>query len=58
VTIETAYGEVKARTDSRDIIRADETVGLEFDRRSLTLFDAASGRALVSEANEGVLAHG
>lgn len=58
VTIETAHGEIKARTASSDAIRTDASVGLEFDRRSLTLFDAKSGRALVSEANEGVLSRG
>jgi multiple sugar transport system ATP-binding protein len=58
VTIETAYGEIKARTPSRDAIRTDASVGLELDRRSLTLFDAKSGRALRSEGNEGVLPRG
>jgi multiple sugar transport system ATP-binding protein len=58
VTIETAHGEIKARTASSDAIRTDVPVGLEFDRRSLTLFDPESGKALVSEANEGVLARG
>lgn len=58
VTIETAHGEIKARTASSHAIRTDAAVGLEFDRRSLTLFDAESGRALVSEANEGVLTRG
>lgn len=58
VTIDTAHGAIKARTASSQAIRNDETVGLEFDRRTLTLFDATSGRALVSEANEGVLIRG
>lgn len=58
VTVETAYGEIKARTASSHAIRTDETIGLEFDRRTLTLFDAASGRALLSDANEGVLIRG
>jgi multiple sugar transport system ATP-binding protein len=58
VTIETAYGEIKARAPSRDVIRTDASVGLELDRRSLTLFDAKSGKALMSEGNEGVLIRG
>lgn len=58
VTVETAHGEIKARTASSHAIRTDASVGLEFDRRSLTLFDATSGRAVVSEANEGVLSRG
>jgi multiple sugar transport system ATP-binding protein len=58
VTVETAHGEIKARTASSHAIRTDVPVGLEFDRRSLSLFDAKSGKTLVSEANEGVLARG
>lgn len=58
VTIVTAHGEIKARTASSHAIRTGSVVGLELDRRSLTLFDAKSGRALLSEANEGVLTRG
>jgi len=58
LTIETNHGEIKARTASSDVIRTGASVGLELDRRSLTLFDAKSGRALLSEGNEGVLARG
>jgi len=58
VTLQTRNGTVKARAASGLAIAADDLVGLEFDARTLTLFDAASGRALLSEANAGVLARG
>ncbi|MCY4335048.1 MAG: ABC transporter ATP-binding protein [Litoreibacter sp.] len=57
VTLNTAGGEVKARVSAQQVARAGETVGLEFDPKSVTLFDRQTGRALKSELNEGVL-HG
>ena len=58
VTLKTAHGAVKARTAAGDVARVGETVGLEFYGRTVTLFDSQTGRALRSELNEGVLAHG
>jgi multiple sugar transport system ATP-binding protein len=58
VTLKTANGMVKARTASGDVARVGETVGLTFNAKTVTLFDTQSGRALCSELNEGVLAHG
>jgi multiple sugar transport system ATP-binding protein len=58
VTLDTVAGEVKARISSAQIATPGETVGLGFDARTVTLFDKASGRALRSELNEGVLADG
>ncbi|ARM89333.1 sn-glycerol-3-phosphate ABC transporter ATP-binding protein [Rhizobium sp. CIAT894] len=58
VTIETAHGEIKARTPSKQSARVEELIGLDFDSRNLTIFDSATGNALVSEANEGVLRRG
>jgi multiple sugar transport system ATP-binding protein len=58
VTLTTPHGEVKARVPSARVVRTGEATGLRLDARTLTLFDAASGRALRSAANEGVLAHG
>lgn len=58
VTIETANGALKARLSSAQPVRTGETVGLAFDARTLTVFDAASGRALLSQANREVLAGG
>ncbi len=57
VTLNTAGGEVKARVSSQQAARAGETVGLDFDAATVTLFDRQTGRALRSELNEGVL-HG
>ncbi len=57
ITLKTAGGEVKARVPAGQVARVGETVGLEFDGKTVTLFDRQSGRALKSELNEGVL-HG
>ena len=58
VRLATANGPIKARISSSEIVRTGETVGLDFDSRTVTLFAGERGRALVSEANEGVLVHG
>lgn len=57
-TLVTPFGEVKMRAPSSQSIRVGERVGLALDARTLSLFDAASGRALPSVANSGVLGHG
>jgi multiple sugar transport system ATP-binding protein len=58
VTIQTAHGTVKARVASDEVARVGESVGLQFDKKTVTLFDNQTGKALRSELNEGVLAHG
>jgi multiple sugar transport system ATP-binding protein len=58
VTLSTEHGDVKARISSGQAVREEELVGLDFDARTLSLFDAESGKVLISEGNEGVLAHG
>ena len=58
VTLDTPNGEVKARIASDQPAAMGETVGLEFNKQTVTLFDEASGRALRSELNEGVFGHG
>ena len=58
VTLKTAHGEVKARTASGQVARVGELVGLEFDGKTVTLFDNQTGRALKSDLNQGVLANG
>jgi multiple sugar transport system ATP-binding protein len=58
VTLNTAHGVIKARTASGHVAQVGETVGLEFDGKTVTLFDNQTGRALRSDLNEGVLAHG
>ncbi|MEM8952312.1 MAG: ABC transporter ATP-binding protein [Pseudomonadota bacterium] len=57
VTLLTGNGEIKARIASDQPARVGEQVGLDFDGRTVSLFDAQSGRALRSELNEGVLSH-
>jgi len=54
VTLSTPNGMVKARIPSGHVARVGETVGLAFDARTLALFDAGSGRAFRTAANEGV----
>jgi multiple sugar transport system ATP-binding protein len=58
VSVETRAGPLKARIAADRAIAVGETTGLRLDARTLTLFDDATGRALRSEANEGVLDDG
>jgi len=58
VTIETLHGTIKARIPSHEAVAPGQTHGLEFDARTLSVFDADTGRALLSEANAEVLNHG
>ena len=58
VTLKTHNGEVKARIPSDQRARMGETVGLDFNGTTVTLFDSQSGRAIRSDLNEGVLSHG
>jgi len=58
VTLKTAHGQVKARIPSHVPVREGERTGLDFDARTLSVFDNATGRALLSESNQGVLHHG
>jgi multiple sugar transport system ATP-binding protein len=57
VTIDTPNGPLKARTPAGQPARVDEVVGLGFAAPTVTLFEAATGRALRSALNEGA-AHG
>ncbi|MBU9698624.1 ABC transporter ATP-binding protein [Rhodobacteraceae bacterium HSP-20] len=54
VTLSTAHGSVKARIPSGHVARVGETVGLDFDARTLSVFDAGTGRAFRTAANAGV----
>ncbi|MEQ9607584.1 MAG: ABC transporter ATP-binding protein [Kiloniellaceae bacterium] len=58
VTLRSHNGDLKARVSSDQPVRTGETVGLSFNARTISLFEAASGRALRSELNEGVLGNG
>ncbi len=57
VTLATANGPVKARIPAGHVARVGETVGLTFAAPKLSVFDAGTGRALRTSANEGVF-HG
>jgi multiple sugar transport system ATP-binding protein len=58
VTLQTPNGAIKARVPSDQRVGAGETVGLELDGATVTLFDEGSGRALRSAWNAEVLGHG
>ena len=57
VSLETPAGPLKARLPAGVSAAPGEVTGLRLDDRALSLFDAATGRALRSAANEKVLAH-
>jgi multiple sugar transport system ATP-binding protein len=54
VTVSSPNGVLKARTPSGAAARVGENVALDFDARSLSVFDAGSGRAFRTSANAGV----
>ena len=58
VTLDAAHGPVKARIGSEIVVKIGDTTGMRFDPRSITMFDAANGKALISKANQRVLNHG
>lgn len=57
ITLDSAFGAVKARIGSDQNVSIGDTTGLAFDPRSITLF-ADNGHALISKANQKVLSHG
>lgn len=58
VSLTTPNGILKARVLATQIARVGETVGLGFNPRTITIFDDSTGKALLSEANKGVLKNG
>lgn len=58
VTLETPNGEIKSRIGSTQSIKVGDQVGLAFDARTITIFNADTGKALLSHANREVLQHG
>ena len=58
VTLSTPNGNLKARVDSAKSIRLGENIGLNFDPRTITIFNAETGKALLSEANQKVFNRG
>jgi multiple sugar transport system ATP-binding protein len=57
VTVNTPFGQVKARTKATGEVRPGENVGLRLSGSRLSLFDKQSGRAVRSALYEGA-AHG
>jgi len=53
ITVVTAHGQVKARLSASASVRLGETVGLAFRGDRLSLFDAASGKAVPSALYDG-----
>ncbi|MCR9215038.1 MAG: ABC transporter ATP-binding protein [Proteobacteria bacterium] len=58
VTINTANGDLKARINADLPATVGDKVGLSFNPKTVTLFDADTGQALLSDLNKEVLAHG
>lgn len=58
ITVATPNGDLKARTSAAQSIKVGEKVGLEFDQRTITIFNTETGKALLSQANQEVLLHG
>jgi len=58
VTLKTQHGDVKARIASDQKVTAGETVGLDFNGSTVTVFNNQTGAALRSALNEGLLGHG
>lgn len=58
VTIATPNGTIKSRMSAALSIQVGEMPGLEFDSRTVSLFNVQTGRALLSQANQEVLRHG
>jgi multiple sugar transport system ATP-binding protein len=58
VSLTTPNGILKARVLATQIARVGETIGLDFNPRTITIFDDYTGKALLSEANKGVLKNG
>ncbi|MEO0328552.1 MAG: ABC transporter ATP-binding protein [Pseudomonadota bacterium] len=58
ITLKTPNGTIKARIGSEQPVSNGALIGLEFDTRTLTVFDNGNGLALRSEANVEVLDNG
>jgi multiple sugar transport system ATP-binding protein len=60
VTVDTKFGQLKARIAADQVVKTGEVVGLRFLSDRISLFEAASGRAIMTELNETMLgaAHG
>ena len=54
VTLSTPHGQIKARAPAAQSVKVGEGVGLTLNPRTLSLFDATTGRAFRTAANAGV----
>ncbi len=54
VTLSSPHGQIKARAPAAQTVRVGEAVGLTLNPRTLSLFDATTGRAFRTAANAGV----
>ena len=54
VTLSTPHGQIKARAPASQSVTVGEAVGLTLNPRTLSLFDATTGRAIRTAANAGV----
>ena len=57
VVLRSGLGDLKARINASVLVSVGDSVALEFEGSTITLFDS-NGRALRSVLNEGVIAHG
>jgi multiple sugar transport system ATP-binding protein len=57
ITLSSSHGSLKARVPSGQAARVGETVGLDFNPATISIFDETTGRALRTAANAGVI-HG
>ncbi|SOE10398.1 carbohydrate ABC transporter ATP-binding protein (CUT1 family) [Hoeflea halophila] len=58
VTIATPNGSIKSRMSAAQPVSVGDMPGLEFDSRTISIFNVETGRALLSQANQEVLRHG
>ena len=60
VTVDTKFGQLKARIAADRAVKTGEVVGLRFLSDRISLFEAASGRAIKTELNQAMFgaAHG
>ena len=58
VIVQTAFGTIRGRAPMRTVFKIGETTRLSFQPERLSLFDAATGRAIRSVLNVDVLARG
>jgi multiple sugar transport system ATP-binding protein len=58
LTLDTAHGQIKARTPANRIVQIGENVGLSFLTERLSLFEKSGGRAIKTALHAGGANHG